>query len=145
MKKSGPIFILLSLCLLGGCLEDTVKVDPPIESPYTPEEQQVIANCYIVQEAVDEFGRRNSGVYPWDASVDTTLDGSSLIDLLPSGLLLVNPFTALRTEPVHGSAVNPGETGYYPFNTGGVPVDYTITGFGEEDIILTLTKDGPLE
>ena len=136
--------ILLSVIFLAGCLDDPANIDPPGDGPYSPEEQQVIANCYTVQQAVEAFAADNGGVYPSDISADMTPSGDTVIDLLPGGTYLENPFQGVNTVPNVGAAAYPGETGYVPTMDGGVVIDYVISGFGESDIILTLTKDGPL-
>jgi len=89
------------------------------------------------------FATRNNGVYPDDTSSDINLDGDTLRDLLPGGILLENPFTGARTEPVDASAANPGETGLVDVKHCGDPVGYTITGYGATSDIVTLVYVGP--
>ena len=93
-------------------------------------EQAVIANCMLVRAAAEMFATLNNGIYPGNVGVDMTPGGDTLIDLLPGGLLLQNPFTRVYTEPIDCSAANPGETGYIPAVIGGLNMGYTITGTG---------------
>ena len=62
-----------------------------------------------------------------------------MVNLLPGGQELVNPFTNLRTEPVNGAAGNPGQIGYVPVIQGGINVGYTITGFGQYYTMVTVS------
>jgi hypothetical protein len=119
-----------------------------ISSPSTPSveelEAQVIGNCYIVRDALDEYRAHNDGACPIDIYTDTNDLGLTLIDLLPDGHLLENPFTGERTEPVDTIAAEPGQTGYYmrsPF----MPFLYYINGIGESSTILELSNLEELE
>ncbi len=139
MKKS-LILLILPLLFAAGCGNDRSPVD--VTEPLSPEEAQVVANCLTVQQAVEDFAVQNSGVYPANTAVDTTPSGDTVLDLLPSGVWLLNPFTTVQTEPVNGIAANPGETAYESIIQGGVPVAYSVTGVGEiaATIIITLTN-----
>jgi len=137
MKKS-LILLILPLLLAAGCGNENapVVVEPSLED-------LVIANCYILQQAVEAFAARNNRAYPWNVTTDQNLDGNTVWELLPGAVLLENPFTNLPSEPVDGAALLPGKTGYTVRTIAGqTPVDYFITGFGESDIIIMLTKDG---
>ena len=63
-------------------------------------ENSVRLNCYILQAAVERFAMLNGGIYPSDVGTDCTPGGETVIDLLPGGTLLKNPFTLAATEPV---------------------------------------------
>ena len=134
MRIAMFLILLLSM-FFAGCREDPAKVDLPGESPYTPEEQQVIANCYTLQEAVEAFAAENVGVYPMDSWVHRTPLGNTLVNLLPGGLMLENPFTQLRTEPIDGFATLPGETGYHVI-LDSVIVGYEISGQGADSLLV---------
>jgi hypothetical protein len=101
----------------------------------------VRANCYRVREAAEEFARLSCGVYPGDLS-DTTPSGDTVIDLLPGGANLANPFTLACTEPVDGAACCEGQTGYVVVAPAGVNVGYVITGAGHDSagIIIRLAN-----
>ena len=94
-------------------------------------ESKVIANCFIVLEAVMRFALINGGVYPDDVALDTTPEGHTVISLLPNGVALENPFTLCATEPTDGSACSPGDTGYVPIVIGGYNVGCEVTGVGK--------------
>ena len=138
--KTLLLFILLPLLVISSCLEDKSPVIP--STPLSPEEAQVIANCLTVQQAAEAFAARNNGVYPPDFSLTQNLDGNTLIDLLPGGVYLTNPFTNLATEPAYGVAQLPGQTAYFAVLGGQTLDDYLISGFGETDLLIQLTKDG---
>jgi len=103
-------------------------------------EDSVRENCLRVQVAAERFAALNGGVYASDADADCTPEGRTIVDLLPGGAFLMNPFTRACTEPVSGCAANSGETGYVPVSQGGVNVGYVITGVGAEvgTVIITL-------
>ena len=93
-------------------------------------EWRFITNCLIFMEASERFASLNGGIYPSDTSLDTTPEGFTLIDLLPGGRRLFNPFTNLDEEPTDGAAATPGDTGYVPIVIGGYNAGYVITGCG---------------
>lgn len=93
-------------------------------------EAAVRENCHTIRLAAEDFSVMNVGLYPVDLT-DTTPDGQTLVDLLPGGNLLPNPFTTAASEPQDGPAGQPGESGYEAVLDGsGLPAGYTITGFG---------------
>lgn len=94
-------------------------------------EYELIAGCYIVQQAVEGFATENGEVYPADVDADTTALGNTVIDLLPGGVQLPNPFTLSLSEPTNGSAANRGEIGFLPVGLGGSNVGYMISSMGE--------------
>ncbi len=93
-------------------------------------EWRVIANGLIVWDAAQRWAELEGVVFPDDVDVDMTPEGYTLINLLPGGKRLLNPFTGCATEPVDGAACNPGETGYSPTVVGGFTTGYVITGVG---------------
>jgi len=98
---------------------------------FTLNEEVVIENCHILQEAVEEWATENgTDEYPNSLSQETPL-GISVYDLLPNGELLLNPYTGYLSEP-QNDAVRDGDVGYLPRSDGtpGVP-GYLIIGIGE--------------
>ncbi len=93
-------------------------------------EAVVRENCHTVRLAAEDFSVTNLGLYAMDLT-DTNPGGDSIVDLLPGGGPLENPFTRAASEPVDGQAAVPGQSGYQPIlNGSGTPIGYTITGFG---------------
>jgi prepilin-type N-terminal cleavage/methylation domain-containing protein len=105
-------------------------------------EANVKSNCHTVQLACEEWSVMSMGIYPTDVGTDLTPAGNRLIDMLPGGILLQNPFTRANTEPVDGVAANPGEIGYDPVVNGGIAVSYSITGAGRGGTIVITTTGG---
>lgn len=106
-------------------------------------EASVKSNCHIVQLAAEEFAVMNGGTYANDHDTDTTPDGSRILDLLPGGQPLENPFTKERTEPVTAAqASNEGEVAYSPIIQGGIGVGYKITGAGKSGGIVIALSGG---
>ena len=62
-------------------------------------EDRVIENCLTVQAAVEVFAAENGGIYPSNVGAEETRLGNTVIDLLPGGQHLKNPYTSFRTEP----------------------------------------------
>jgi len=94
-------------------------------------EAQVKSDVHTVQLAVEDYGVTHEGNYS-DA-------GADLVPLLPGGQLLTNAFTRNLSEPQFGAmAAAPGEIGVQVVQIGGLPSAYTITGFGKEEMVLTV-------
>jgi type II secretory pathway pseudopilin PulG len=68
-------------------------------------------NCHVLAEAVRNFALDNDGEYPRQED-DVNLHGKTVVDYLPDGKLLINPYTNLRSEPRTLPAVSQNETGY---------------------------------
>ena len=105
-------------------------------------EASVKSNCHTVQLASEEWSVMAMGIYPTDVDTDLTPAGDRLIDLLPGGIPLENPFTKANTEPVNGVAANPGEIGYAPVVAGGIALSYSITGAGSEGVVVVTMTGG---
>jgi len=94
-------------------------------------EASVKANCHTVQLAAEDFAVRNDGIY--SAGPDVLPGVGTLVALLPSGNLLVNPFSKVASEPQLGAAAaQQGETGYQGIAQNGVTVGYLIDGLGRD-------------
>ena len=102
-------------------------------------EATVKSNCHTIQLASEDFSVMSGGLYPGDVDTDTTPGGDTLIDMLPNGQLLSNPFTKNDTEPINGTASLAGQVGYLPFMLNGIRVGYTISGFGSDAMMITLS------
>lgn len=97
----------------------------------SPIDALVLSNCRTVQLAANKFAMLNDNVYPGNVSCSYTPGGESVVDLLPGGILLINPTTNARTEPIDAAAATSGQAGYSPVILGGINVGYCITGAGE--------------
>ena len=104
-------------------------------------EASVKSNCHTVQLAAEDFAVQSDGVYA-ATLLDTTPSLETIIDMLPGGVHLENPFTKLSDEPSDGTAATAGDTCYLPTTIGGVNVGYVITGCGKAPgvVIITLSS-----
>jgi len=104
-------------------------------------EARVQHNCHTVQLAAEDFAVQNLGIYA-SQTVSTTPSGDTIIDLLPGGARLENPFSFILDSPVDGLAAVQGVTGYVgqDLDGDGRPDSYSITGFGAEAVIVTLSN-----
>ena len=102
-------------------------------------EAAVKSNCHTVQLAAEDFSIRNEGIYA--ASLVDNAPGQTIIQLLPQGARLENPFTRVLSEPIDGVAATVGQTGYQPIVQGGANVGYVISGVGrapQQATVITL-------
>jgi hypothetical protein len=127
MKKIYLSILFSALIGASGCSQDVLE---PPDRHLTPEQQQVLDNCRLVEEAAEHFAARSNGRYPADVA-DLTTGGLTLIDLLPGGQMLENPITGMNTSPVNGGANNPGDVGYIGFRCDVEVTSYAISGVGE--------------
>ncbi|MBU8870267.1 MAG: prepilin-type N-terminal cleavage/methylation domain-containing protein [Gemmatimonadales bacterium] len=94
-------------------------------------EAKVKGYVHTVQLVAEDHAVRNDGHYS-DAAAD-------LQPLLPGGALLENAFTQAITEPQFGAAaVTTGQVGIMVLMQAMDPVGYTVTGFGKDNLILTI-------
>lgn len=97
-------------------------------------EAKVKSAAHTVQLAAEDFAVRNDGIYS-DAAGDLT-------PLFPNAQLLENAFSGARSEPQFAGAAGAiGQVGIQCVaDASGVNVGYTITGFGKDALILTLSS-----
>ena len=93
------------------------------------DEAAVRANVHTVQLAAELFATRNGGYYP--ATTMQDMGFGTLIDTLPHGDFLRNPFTNLYDSPIDGVAAAAGLTGYQAqdANGDGLLDGYLLTGY----------------
>ena len=58
---------------------------------------QVKETMKVVQLSVEDFSTRNNGVYPANAAAVTSDGGLTLVQVMPSGAMPINPFTNVAT------------------------------------------------
>lgn len=132
MKTTIITALTLTLAILIGCEDNSI-----IESQ-APTDQELEAivkgNSLTLIEAVEAFANDNNGYYPNSVDSDLSATGKVLIDYLPGGERLTNPFTGLDDQPIDSIPSSPGEIGYYKhlphFNV------YYVKGFGATTIIV---------
>jgi prepilin-type N-terminal cleavage/methylation domain-containing protein len=102
-------------------------------------EAKVKSMCHTVQLAAENFSTQSDGVYA-QTLLSASNTGETMIDLLPSGLLMENAWTSVRSEPRDGAATQPGEVGFSSIVNGGVVSGYSIDGYGKKAIVLTVAN-----
>jgi prepilin-type N-terminal cleavage/methylation domain-containing protein len=104
-------------------------------------EASVKENSHTVQLAAEDFAVQSGGLYATDLSDVCPATGLTIIQMLPQSSNLTNPFTQALTEPIDGSAGNPGETGYEPVtDANGTVIGYVITGYGRGRTVTRLSN-----
>lgn len=96
-------------------------------------ESDLAENMHTLQLAIEDYGCRNTGVYPLAA------DAAAVQACLPGGVWPRNAFTAVLNEPPVWNA-DPGASGVMGNNPATVR-GYTIKGYGRSALVpLTLTN-----
>ena len=95
-------------------------------------EAKVKSVAHTVQLAAEDYSVRNDGVY--------SVVVGDLTPLFPGGGLLDNAFSGAATNPIAGAAAASGDVGIQ-LGAGMIAgTGYEITGFGKDQLILTLTN-----
>jgi hypothetical protein len=135
------------ICSASSCGGDDAEICSVPDEPTIEElEAKVVENCCIVRDALEAYRSHNDGACPVDIYTETNDLGLTLIDLLPEGQLLENPFTGERTEPTDTIATEPGQTGYWLNSPAWrYPFFYHINGVGESTVVVELSNQKELE
>lgn len=114
---------------------------------YSSKNALVIQNCLTIERAARTFALNNAGSYPRNVGCDIDAAGNTLIDYLPNGCRLRNPYTGIKTEPIDCVAANPGESGFVTRYCGGLMgyCGYCITGTGTNGNVICTLAEGPPE
>lgn len=111
--------------------------------PLTKDEM-VIRNCLLVKAAVEAWSVEAGGGYPWQCD-DENAAGHSVIDLLPGGQPLVNPYHAGDPQPSGGWScdASPGDITYLGCQTDEGGNGYIISGRGESGEVCRYSVNWP--
>lgn len=109
----------------------SIAIPNYIRMQINAKEARVKSDVHTVQLVAEDFGVTNDGLYS-DAAGDLT-------PLLPNAALIENAFTKVATEPQFGAAAaTSGQVGIQVVNVNGLPTAYTVTGFGQNNVVLTV-------
>lgn len=141
MRRAGftIIELIVAIVVLGILL--AAAIPNFINMQIRAKEAGVRSNAHTVQLVAADFSVESNGVNAVDPAEDRGF--GTMVDLLPQGQLLSNPFTMNQDSPVVGVAANRGEIGYQgnDANGDGAMDGYRISGHGDEVVIVRLTGD----
>jgi hypothetical protein len=133
--------VFLAILVIASC--DDVEfsgTNPP--APTTDE--LIIADCYVVRDALEAFAAENGGVYPLGLA-DQSDAGNSFITFLPGDTRLTNRYTGLATAPIFSDSYWPGEIGVEYFGEFSQPRGYRVAGQGRYAELVRLENITALE
>ena len=109
---------------------DPVSVPPPDDATPLTKDDSVRANAYLVRDAVEAY-QAVAGILPKSTYEPISAnDSRTLIDFLPGGTYLINPYSGAADSPLSEHANYPGEVSYMAF--GQNITSYVIHGVGAE-------------
>lgn len=134
MRLRWTSILIVASLVVSSCDNDDVA--GPIDSPALTTEEQIIADCYTLRDALEAFAAENGGVYPYNFT-DQSDAGNQFITFLPGGTRFTNRYTGLVTTPTFVDPQWPGEIGLHRFPTWNA-TGYRIIGRGRYGELIRL-------